>query len=79
MGRLILIAVAIAVAVWLLRRAFADPKDRAKQHPERAGTPDELVRCAHCGLHLPRSEARSASDRLYCSDEHAARGPRDIG
>jgi len=78
MGRLILIAVAIAVAVWLLRRALTDPKDRAKQQPERAGTPDELVRCAHCGVHLPRSEARPAGDRQYCSDDHAARGPREI-
>jgi len=77
MGRLILIAIAIAVVVWLLRRALTDPKNRAKQQPGRGGTLDELVRCAHCGLHLPRSEARSAGGQNYCSDEHAARGPRN--
>jgi len=35
----------------------------------------DLVSCAHCGVHLPRSEARTAGERLYCSDEHARLGP----
>jgi len=36
----------------------------------------ELVRCAHCGVHLPRSEARQAAGALYCSEEHARLGAR---
>ena len=35
------------------------------------------MRCAHCGVHLPRAEARSAGGRHYCSEEHCAAGPRD--
>lgn len=76
MGRLILIAVAVAVVVWLLRRALAEPKDHSARPPEGGSKPGELVRCAYCGLHLPRAEAHAAGGRHFCSDDHAARGPR---
>ncbi|SER06748.1 PP0621 family protein [Giesbergeria anulus] len=32
--------------------------------------PQEIVTCAHCGLHLPRSEALAQGTRYYCSPEH---------
>jgi uncharacterized protein len=73
MGRLIAIVVIAVLVVWLLKRAIAGPK----QGPS-AGTPQgELVNCAHCGVNLPRSEARSAGGRHYCSEEHWRLGPRD--
>jgi len=34
----------------------------------------DLVRCARCGVHLPRDEAREAGGRLYCGEEHARLG-----
>lgn len=37
----------------------------------RPGIPQEMVRCAHCGLHLPRSESVAGGNGLpYCSQEH---------
>jgi len=77
MVRLILIAVAVFVLVWLLRRALAGPRN-ADQPPGGAGDQKgELVSCAHCEVNLPRSEARSAGGRFYCSEEHWRLGPRD--
>jgi len=35
------------------------------------------VTCAHCGVNLPKSDARSAGGRSYCSEEHWRLGPRD--
>jgi uncharacterized protein len=29
-----------------------------------------MVRCAHCGLHLPQKEAVIAGDVPYCSEAH---------
>ena len=46
----------------------------AAERGER-GAPGDLVRCTHCGLHLPRAEAHAAGGRLYCSEEHARLGP----
>jgi uncharacterized protein len=70
MGRLIFILFVVVALVWLLRRAAG------RRSEEDASPPSELVRCARCGTHVPRSEARVASGGLlYCSDEHARLGP----
>ena len=69
MGRLILLALAVLVLVWLVRRAL-----RSRRRPPPP--PADLVGCAHCGVLLPRAEARGALGRHYCSEEHARLGPR---
>jgi uncharacterized protein len=80
MGRFLLIAAVVVVAVWLIRRALlrgrsgAPGSDAGGARPPAAGQGD-LVKCAHCGTHLPRVEARPAGELLYCSDEHARLGP----
>lgn len=73
MGRLILLGLAVLAVVWLVRRAL---RERQGGAPPAAGAPGELVACAHCGVHLPRAEARSAPGGAYCSEEHARLGPR---
>ena len=73
MGRLILLALAVLILVWLVRRALRERQGGAPRAPGRAG---ELVACAHCGVHLPRAEACSARGGDYCSEEHARLGPR---
>lgn len=73
MGRLILIVVVVAALVWLLRRALAGPR----RPPAAAAAQGELVSCAHCAVNLPKSEARSADGRFYCSEEHSRLGPRE--
>jgi uncharacterized protein len=70
MGRLILLGLAVLVVVWLVRRALRERQGSAPL------APGELVACAHCGVHLPRAEARSAPGGAYCSEEHARLGPR---
>lgn len=79
MGRLILIAVAVLIVVWLLRRALSGPPSGGSAPPpgEAGEQKGELVACAHCGVNLPRAEARSAGGRYYCSEEHWRLGPRD--
>jgi hypothetical protein len=80
MGRLILLALAVLVLVWLVRRAL---RARGRPPPPAA----DLVSCARCGVLLPRAEARAApgaearsvpgdSGAQYCSEEHARLGPR---
>ncbi|MGQ0653960.1 MAG: PP0621 family protein [Betaproteobacteria bacterium] len=75
MGRLLVIVVLVVLAVWLLRRALRPPKPKADM-PQKQAIEGELVACAHCGLNLPRGEALSAGNSLYCSEEHARKGPR---
>jgi len=80
MGRLLVLVAIVIALFWLLRRALARVERGARNEDPNpaapgAGVPAELVRCAHCGVHLPRAEAREAAGRLYCGDDHAARGP----
>jgi uncharacterized protein len=74
MGRLILLGLLVLLVVWLLRRALAAPR---KPAAEAGGQQGELVSCAHCLVNLPKSEARSAGGRHYCSEEHWRLGPKD--
>jgi uncharacterized protein len=80
MGRLLILIVLVVFAVWLVRRALARmnaPEGGAKK--EGTAVRDELVRCAHCGLLLPRAEARQSAGAVYCSEEHARLGPTRPG
>jgi uncharacterized protein len=77
MGRLIVLGLIVVLVVWLLRRALAGPRS-ADAPPQAPGAPQgDLVSCAHCGVNLPRGEARSAGGRSYCSEEHWRLGPRE--
>ena len=71
MGRLLVLVLLAVVAVWLIRRALRAPTS-STEAPKKT---EDLVRCAHCGVHLPRAEARAAAGALYCSDQHAQLGP----
>lgn len=65
MGRLLLLA-AIIVVVYLLIRAFRGKAPSARDNP----VAEDMVRCARCGLHLPRSESIESGGRFYCGIEH---------
>lgn len=74
----------LGVAVWWFfrpRRRVPPPQRAAPPPAARAIVQAEpMVDCAHCGLHLPTSEAlRDTQARLYCSTEHRAAGPRRAG
>ena len=65
---LILVAVVVGVALWLLKGRRTD-----RTPPE----PATMVACAHCGVHLPRPEATYDADgRSYCGEPHRLAGPR---
>ena len=72
MGRLLILILIVVAAVWLVKRALAGKRPEVARKPPVDG---ELVSCARCGVHLPRAEARSAGERLFCSEEHARLGP----
>ena len=71
MAKLILL-VAVVAAVYLLLRGYARSvghRDVKADAPAEAREED-MVQCRHCGVHLPRSEAVTYRDDLYCSEEH---------
>jgi len=74
MGRLVVLVLLVVLAVWLIRRALRTTTTRQDPRSKPASEIGDLVRCARCGVHLPRAEAREAGGRLYCGEEHARLG-----
>lgn len=72
------------VVIWLLYSPFLKrqrqlKRDRREAPPAPDKTPrvENIVACAHCGVHLPISEAlRDRADRPYCCNAHRDAGPR---
>lgn len=69
--KFLLILAAVLGLVWLLRsgRRGSKPSQAEASAPPPAG-PQDMVRCARCGVHLPHDEAVVGHIGLYCSNEH---------
>jgi uncharacterized protein len=65
MSRLLFL-LAVVIVVYLLLRSYR--KQAPKQ--DMPGAAEEMVRCAQCGVHLPKSESIMAGGNFYCSDAH---------
>ncbi|MDE1942638.1 MAG: hypothetical protein KGI47_05785 [Betaproteobacteria bacterium] len=44
--------------------------------PDPDAGAQEMVRCAHCGLYIPRTEALPGGGAFYCSEPHRRAGLR---
>ena len=60
---------------WAWRRTRAA---RPTQTPPAASPVQDMVTCAHCGIHLPHDEAIAGAQGQYCSVAHrSAAGDRN--
>ncbi len=76
MKYLVLLAVlAIAYGMWRSKHRPPPPTPQSGRRPSSPAVQD-MVACAHCGLHLPRTDALPQGGQFYCSADHRARGPR---
>jgi uncharacterized protein len=68
----------LVVARMLARKAAGQgPRPSAFKFKAREGENGKtqaMVRCAHCGVHLPRSEATLIGGNTWCSEIHAKLG-----
>ena len=65
--RLIIILFGVWLVIRIIKRSFAS-SSRAGRRAKPAIA--RMVACAHCGVHVPESEAIQDGDRFYCSKEH---------
>jgi uncharacterized protein len=73
----LLVLAIILVAVWLWRKGRREelqsrtPPPPPPAAPGSIAPPQAMLRCAHCGLHLPAADAvRGADGTAYCSSAH---------
>ncbi len=80
MGKLLFWIVIIIGALVIARIAARSaaqgrpPAGRTRRGPDLP--PETMVRCAHCGIHLPAAEAVRRKGYNYCTLAHSLRGRR---
>lgn len=67
MGKLLLIILVFVLAWWILK---SYRKSMMREDPPAAAATEDMVRCEHCGVHLPRSESHAGRGKFFCSEEH---------
>jgi uncharacterized protein len=72
--RVVLVLLVVAAILWWLR---SRARSRAFKGAPRAQQPQAFTRCAHCGVHLPMSDAVTDGRIAYCSEAHRLAGPRE--
>jgi len=68
LAKIILLALGLLAVYWILR-SYRRRVDRGAAKPPAAGGED-MVQCAHCGVHLPRSESITTQGDFFCTAEH---------
>ena len=74
MGKILLLII-IGLVVYALirnyRRSLDKPVAPAQEH-----NVEDRVKCAHCGVNLPRSEAIYSGSDFFCTPEHKQLGKK---
>ncbi len=68
---LVLLVVLFGFWLWKHNRRTAQPGRKAQATPpQTVSSPAEMIRCLHCGVHLPQSDAVPGKLGHYCSTAH---------
>ncbi|WP_420232251.1 PP0621 family protein [Pseudomonas sp. ABY48] len=73
MLRLLILFAVVASAIWIFRGVKKTSARASRPTQEQDAPP--MVRCAHCGVHLPRDRALALEQQWYCSQAHLEQGP----
>ena len=67
MAKILLVVLGLFIAYWILK-SYKKKIERRAERP--AVGSEDMVRCAQCGVHLPRSESVGSDELFYCSADH---------
>ena len=66
----ILLVVIVFAAVYFIVRGYARALAGQRAEGPLPDKTEDMVRCAYCGVHLPRGESVSKRELTFCSEEH---------
>lgn len=62
-------AIAFVVVMWVLR--VKKPANSSSQGGSNRESTETMLKCTHCGVHIPASEALiTKSGAVFCCEEH---------
>ena len=69
--KFLLVILIVLAVLWLARRGGRSVPPPAPHGPDASPPKQEaMLACAHCGLHLPRSEALPGRGGVFCGEAH---------
>jgi uncharacterized protein len=74
--RTLFVLIAIALVIWAGKRLW---DGRRVLPPRGRHLPQAMLRCDHCGLHVPADEAIRHQAGVYCCPEHRRAADPDGG
>lgn len=74
MGKILLLII-VGLVVYAVIRAYQRSLDKPPA-PIREHSVEDMVKCAHCGVNLPRSEAIYSGGDFFCTPEHQQLGKK---
>lgn len=85
--RNILVFILVLIGIFYVRRALrragktgaqgaSEARDTPADAPREVLVIEQMVPCAHCGLHVPESEGLRGPGGFFCSEEHRRLGSR---
>lgn len=77
LGKLVFFLIIAALVYWLIKARSSEETgnthEETDESTESNTSPkalEEMVRCVHCGVHLPRSESVTSQGDFFCCNEH---------
>jgi uncharacterized protein len=68
LAKVILLVLGFILVYWILKAYRRSIERRGAPPPVKGG--EDMVRCTHCGVHLPRSECITTQGGYFCTREH---------
>lgn len=72
----ILLLIAIGFVVLAVIRTYQRSLNKPSASAKRETIVEDMVKCAHCGVNLPRSEAIYSGGDFFCTPEHKQLGKK---
>jgi uncharacterized protein len=68
MAKIILWIVIVFVVLFALRMLNAGKAQRRRDEARSARRTQDMIRCVHCGVYVPRADAKPSPAGLTCGD-----------
>lgn len=71
MGKILLLAIAIWLVISVLKRYRQNIESSTKSSESPEAIQEDMVQCAYCGVHLPKSDSLFVNNHYYCNIAHS--------
>ncbi|HZN24827.1 MAG TPA: PP0621 family protein [Burkholderiales bacterium] len=65
-----ILVLVIVLVYWFFKAHKRKVRGPSRRSSGGTGASEDMVRCAQCGVHLPRSESLMAGKMFFCTPEH---------